>query len=404
MRTGDFWWGTAASSTQAEGAAPASDWLQWEEAGRVPRSGDGNGFASRYEEDFAMLAGLGLRHHRLSVEWARVEPEPGRRDPQAVAHYRDVLAAARDKGIDIWVCLHHFTLPVWFVDAGGFASAEGREYWKRHVHWMAETFGDHVHGWKPVNEPVAFAGAGRLLGMHPPGERDVGSFLEQLEATYIAALEAARILHGSGRPVATIEAVSPVFAASGSEADESAARLVDDVYWGVWTRMLGEGVLHVPLRDPLEVPDAPDVFDLAGFSYYSATSISADLSMGPYPAGAEVGPMGYVPWSEGIGIVLDRLADTLPGRDILICEHGVGTTDDDLRCTILSDSLDLVGAAVRDGVPVRGFFHWTAVDNYEWSFGYDVPFGIIDAERVPRASARLLSDRVAAGLHPPAAR
>src|ERR687884_56742 len=88
-----FWWGTAASSTQAEGAAAASDWLAWEEAGRAPRSGDGNGFALHYADDLRLLASLGLRHHRLSIEWARIEPEQGRRDPDAIEHYLRVLSA-----------------------------------------------------------------------------------------------------------------------------------------------------------------------------------------------------------------------------------------------------------------------------------------------------------------------
>ena len=115
-----FMWGTGASSTQCEGAAPASDWWDWERAGRAPLSGDGNGFATRYAEDFALLAGLGLTHHRLSIEWARIEPEPGEHDATAVAHYRDVLTAARDAGVAPWVSLHHFTLPRWFAADGGF--------------------------------------------------------------------------------------------------------------------------------------------------------------------------------------------------------------------------------------------------------------------------------------------
>ena len=86
-----FWWGTGASSTQAEGAAPASDWLAWERAGKAPPSGDGNGFGTRYAEDFALLAAHGLNHHRLSIDWARIEPEPGRRDTAAVEHYTEVL-------------------------------------------------------------------------------------------------------------------------------------------------------------------------------------------------------------------------------------------------------------------------------------------------------------------------
>ena len=116
-------WGTGASSTQCEGAAPASDWWDWERAGRAPISGDGNGFATRYAEDFALLAELGLTHHRLSIEWARHRARARRARRAAVAHYRDVLAAARDAGVAPWVCLHHFTLPRWFADDGGFLVA-----------------------------------------------------------------------------------------------------------------------------------------------------------------------------------------------------------------------------------------------------------------------------------------
>ena len=91
-------WGTGASSTQCEGAAPASDWWTWERAGHAPLSLDGNGFAARYAEDFALLARLGLTHHRLSIEWARLEPERGKRDGAAVEHYRAVLRAAGEAG------------------------------------------------------------------------------------------------------------------------------------------------------------------------------------------------------------------------------------------------------------------------------------------------------------------
>ena len=103
-------WGTGASSTQCEGAASTSDWWEWERRGKAPLSGEGNGFAERFAEDFESLCRLGLTHHRLSIEWARVEPEEGRHDPEAIAHYRDVLRAASAAGVTPWVCLHHFTL------------------------------------------------------------------------------------------------------------------------------------------------------------------------------------------------------------------------------------------------------------------------------------------------------
>src|SRR5262245_17180204 len=179
----DFLWGTGASSTQCEGAAPASDWWDWERAGRAPLSGDGNGFARRYAEDFALLAQLGLTHHRLSLEWARLEPEPGVHDPAAIAHYRDVLAAARAAGVTPWVCLHHFTLPRWFSASGGFLVERNRtEAWRRHVEFVAETFGDLVGGWQPVNEPNFWPlGAYRGGGL-PPGRNDRAEFALAMEA------------------------------------------------------------------------------------------------------------------------------------------------------------------------------------------------------------------------------
>src|SRR6266850_3336676 len=125
-----FLWGTGASSTQCEGAAPASDWWAWERAGRAPISGDGNGFSTRFADDFRLLAELGLRQHRLSIEWARIEPEPGRRDARAIAHYRAVLTRAVEAGVEPWICLHHFTLPRWFADDGGFLLERNRtEAW-----------------------------------------------------------------------------------------------------------------------------------------------------------------------------------------------------------------------------------------------------------------------------------
>ena len=98
---------------------------------------------TRYAEDFALYADHGLTHHRLSLEWARLEPEQGKHDPAAVEHYRQMLTAARDAGISVWACLHHFTLPGWFSDdGGGFIDKQNRLHWHRHVDWVAETFGD----------------------------------------------------------------------------------------------------------------------------------------------------------------------------------------------------------------------------------------------------------------------
>ena len=392
-----FLWGTAASSTQCEGAAPASNWIDWERAGHAPPSGEGNGFATLYADDFRLYAGLGLRHHRLSIEWARVEPEEGRRDPAAVEHYRRVLVAARDAGVEPWVCLHHFTLPRWFADRGGFGSADNRGgAWARHVEFVAETYGDLVAGWKPVNEPVAHAAGGWLgLGL-PPGRNDPIEFATQLEGVHLANFEAALRLRQTGAPTASIHNLSTVHPVGDGAAP--AAAIVDAILWGSWLGATRDGLLHVPTRTPIERGDLAEAFDLVGFSYYSATGVRADLSLVPFPADAPVSPLGYAIWPEGLRGVLDRLHAELPGRPLLISEFGIGTDndtgEDDERVRYLARGLELVGDA-DDGIDIRGLFHWTGVDNYEWLHGYDVAFGLIDRERVPRQSADVLRRLIA---------
>ncbi len=372
-----FWWGTAASSTQSEGAAPASDWARWEGLGRAPASGDGNGFGTRFAGDFRLYAAHGLTHHRLSIEWARIEPEDGRQDRSAIEHYREILRAAGAAGVAPWVCLHHFTLPGWFVDdAGGFLDDRaGRYRWARHVDFCAETFGDLVRGWKPVNEPVAYAAAAFLYGQHPPGRTSVGDFHKALGTVHRANADAARLLRGGDAPVATIHNLSPVHAADAEPVTRRAASAVDDVIWRSWTE-----------------PDLLDPFDLIGFSYYNAMTVHADGSASPYPATARTGPLGYAPWSPGLGVVLHRLADEHPERPLLVAECGIGTDDEGWRDAYLGECLAEVEAAVSDGIDVRGFFHWTGVDNYEWLKGFEVPFGLFDSERNPKPSAAVLAD------------
>ncbi|MGZ4714129.1 MAG: family 1 glycosylhydrolase [Acidimicrobiia bacterium] len=390
-----FWWGTGASSTQCEGAAPASDWYREEQRGTYPRSGDGNGFATRYAEDFAHYAELGLTHHRLSIEWARIEPEEGRRDQAAIEHYRAILQAARDAGVAPWVCLHHFTLPGWFTEVGegAFCDDRARSYhWARHVAFCAETFGDLVFGWKPINEPFAYAALSYQLGVHPPRQHNFDRMLDAYRGILLAQRDAWRELRGAGTPVATIHNLSPLFPADDSVPAERNTRDIDALMWGVWMRADRDGVLALPGRADEEVADLRECCDLVGFSYYSANAVERDRRFSPYPRDARVGPLGYAPWSEGLGIVLHRLHDELPNRPLLICEHGVGTDDDEWRADILRASLAIVAEAIGDGVDVRGFFHWTGVDNYEWTYGYDVAFGLMTRDREVRPSAAVLTE------------
>jgi beta-glucosidase/6-phospho-beta-glucosidase/beta-galactosidase len=198
------WWGTGAAATQCEGAAPRSDWAGWEAEGRVPPSADGNGFRTRYADDFALLADHGITHHRVTVEWARLEPREGGWDENEVAHLRRVLEAGRDAGVAAWACLLHGSAPGWFTDdrRGWLDDKAATLTWPRHVDRVGEALGDLVAGWVPIHEPDLQARLAYGEGSFPPGrhgdddERDVRAALRTAEA------EAARLLRTGGAPVA----------------------------------------------------------------------------------------------------------------------------------------------------------------------------------------------------------
>jgi len=386
-----FIWGTGASSTQCEGAPPSSDWWEWEQQGFAPPSGDGNGFATRFAEDFGIFADLGLAHHRLSIEWARVEPEEGAYDRDAITHYRDVLGAARAGGITPWVCLHHFTLPQWFARAGGFLVERNRtEHWARHTEFIAETFGDLVGGWQPVNETNYYAAAAHRGRGWPPGHNDRREWEVVSEAIQLASAEAAVRLKQTGVPVSSIFGLSCEVALDEMPETRAEANAIRAVHWDAGLGLFRDGVLRIPGRAPIERPDLAGSFDLIGFSYYATIGVAAGR-MVPYPPDQPVSPLGYGIWAEGLDLVLTRLAEELPATPLLVAEFGIGTDDDQERAQYLRDGLAVVNGALGRGIDIRGLFHWTGVDNYEWHHGYDVSFGLVDRERRVRPSARVLA-------------
>nr|WP_042190467.1 family 1 glycosylhydrolase [Kibdelosporangium sp. MJ126-NF4]CEL19362.1 Beta-glucosidase [Kibdelosporangium sp. MJ126-NF4]CTQ94839.1 Beta-glucosidase (EC 3.2.1.21) [Kibdelosporangium sp. MJ126-NF4] len=381
MEATNFIWGTAASAVQTDGSSPASDWWEWEQAGRAPASGDGNGHATRFADDFTLLREWGFGHHRLSLDWARLEPEQGKHDQAAVEHYRQVLTAGRDAGLNLWVCLLHTALPTWFARTGGFLDPSAERTWAAHVEFVAETFGDLVYGWKPVNGPTSHAVKGYLTGEFPPGHQSRDELGRALKAIHKANFDAALRLRSGGQPVASVQAVTPLFPDDNDTARQ-AAGMLDQLQWASW--------LGFARHDHYA-----DAFDYHGFSYYYATSVDAQGNPGVYPSDHAVNALGYAPWASGIQAVLSRLATELPGSRFLVSELGYGGQDDAQRAEYLTRAVGLVWDAIRDGVDVAGIFFWTGIDNYEWTNGFDVPFGLFDTSRAPRPSAYVVRDLIA---------
>ncbi len=307
-----------------------------------------------------------------------------------------MLASALDAGVQPWVCLHHFTLPRWFADSGGFlAEANRTGGWARHVEFIAETFGDLAQGWQPVNETNYYAFAAYLGRGWPPGHNDLAECAQVSQAMQLATAEAAVRLRQTGAPVASVFGLSGIQALDETPKTTRLAGQLNDLNWRAGLELFRDGVLRVPGLQPTERPDLAGSFDLISFSFYTTNGIR-EGALVPYPADAPVSPLGYAIWADGLGAVLDRLHDMVPGTPLLVAEYGIGTSDDSQRAAYLQRGLQVTNEAIARGIDVRGFFHWTAVDNYEWLHGYDVQFGIIDRDRNIRPSARVLQRQATA--------
>jgi len=351
--------GAACSSLQAEGAAPASDWGGWEAAGWVPASRDGNGFASRYADDAALLAQHGLGSLRLTLEWARLEPRPSERgfDAVEVERYRRILRAVREAGLEAWACLAHTSLPGWYSeDERGFLDERmARRVWPRHVDRVAEAFGDLVDGWVTFHEPVRHALDAWLHGTLPPARRDGDDARRGLRLLLEADAHAARLLATGPAPVATCHWLPDVRPADGTPACKRAADAAVELVWDSWRRLDTGGAW-------------------VGVSSAYGIAVTADGAF------------------HRRGPALDEVLHRLPDRPVVVLTGAV--EDDEERADEVTRHLDAaVAEAVDDRVDVRQVHWWSAVDGYEGWRGFDLRTGLFDRDRNPALVRSLAAER-----------
>lgn len=391
-----FLWGAATAAHQVEGDNSGSDWWDWECRPGTPcpdQSGLACDHYRRYPQDIALLASLGLNTYRFSVEWARIEPEDGRFDEAQLDHYRAMTDAVLAAGLTPMITLHHFTLPRWVAKRGGWLDPEVPGRFARFVGRVVRALGDRVTWWCTVNEPgvVAFGGYLGALSF-PPGRTDLGSW-ERASTGLIDGHRQALLALRAG-------AASPVRAGMTHsliawESDEAGRPFME------WLRRRNEDVFleaatdddfvgvqtytRVPVRvsapQGLLLRLALRVRPLAAATF---PHVIRSQSLDPNPPlrpGARRTQMGYEFWPEAAAITVRRVASLLPGKDILVTEHGVATDDDTERIEFIDRGLAALHALLADGVNLRGYIHWSALDNFEWARGYGMRFGLIGVDR-----------------------
>lgn len=424
-----FLFGTATSATQIEGMTPPSDWLAFaQQAGRVAQGHTPERACEhweRWQEDVALQKSLQLNAHRLSLEWARVEPVEGHFSHRVWDRYRLELGALKDAGIATMVTLHHFTLPPWLARAGGVCATRFPARLARFATHAAEALGDLVDHWITVNEPNALVALGYLFGVWPPGKSGrIDRFLLGQHRLLEAHTRAYRALHHTldRRSAAVsvglaqhLRALVP--ARENAKADHLALEIQQRMFnrYILDALVTGESasLTHRLLSagTTFRVKDAKGCQDFIGINYYSRARTRFGFTKATYLApptdsGLEANDLGWEIYPEGLGDVLIDWGQKskLP---VFVTENGIADATDAKRPAFIVRHLEQVQRALQAGIDVRGYFHWSLLDNFEWAEGYKARFGLVEVDyrtqqRRPRPSAYLYSQIASSGRLPKA--
>ncbi|OQA95388.1 MAG: Beta-glucosidase A [Chloroflexi bacterium ADurb.Bin222] len=390
-----FLWGAATAAHQVEGNNINSEsWVLEHLPGTIyaEPSGDACDAYHRYAEDIALLASLGFNAYRFSVEWARIEPEEGEFSFAALEHYRRVLTTCHEHGLKPVVTYHHFTSPRWLMRCGGWVDAKTPDRFARYCERVTRHLGDLMSAACTLNEPnlalvlekllpFAFqelpwwATAAEAFGVAPDRlglfQFNVSPQAHQvIQRAHRQAVEA--IKSGPGDfPVGLTLALVDVQAAAGGEMQAAEYR-----------RAMHDGYLEQLRGD-----------DFVGVQTYSRMLVGPEGRIAP-PAGAELNQMGDEYYPEALGGTI-RHAARVAGIPVLVTENGLASTDDTRRVEYFRRALRCVADCLQEDIDVRGYFCWSALDNFEWNSGYRPKFGIIAVDRetqqrTPKPSAAWL--------------
>jgi beta-glucosidase len=389
-----FLWGCATSSHQVEGWNTNNQWWDWEQHnGRIWQNDRSLAACDWWRDplpDFDRAVALGQNAHRLSIEWSRIEPDEGQFDPQAIERYRTLLQALRERNLTPMVTLHHFSNPRWLEQKGGWLHPHTPRLFARFAAHAATAFGDLCDLWCTINEPNVYATAGYLLGRFPPGQHNPLTTVRVLAALWrghaAASLAIKRI-----NPTLKVGIVHNFIVfqpATHQWRDTASALLYDYLFNQALFQALQTGRILPPFGTGIQsVPGLRDSIDFFGLNYYTRTMVAFDIREPLMLFGRRFTPAD-VPQSDctatgesygeiyppGIYRALKRVAAL--GKPIYITETGLPDADDDQRPAFLLSHLAEVHRAITAGVDVRGFFHWTLVDNFEWADGWGLRFGL----------------------------
>ena len=405
----DFLLGAATAAHQVEGNNVHSDYWTMERmksTSFVEPSGDAVDHYNRYEEDIKLLAQAGLNCYRFSIEWARIQPEEGRFDAHEVEHYRKVIRCCKENGVIPIVTMHHFTSPKWLISKGGWEAESTVEDFKRYCVYVAEQLGSELEYVCTINEAnmglqlAAIAKRYMKQLLLPKkkkttdgndGKAQVGINLKQMLANQkIAASENAEVF-GCEKLHTFVSQRTP----EGDLLIMRAHRGARDAMKAVCPHLKVGLTLSLHDMQPQRfggkhaakewyaefghyLPYIRDD-DFLGVQNYTRSRFGILGQLDP-PKDAELTQMSYEFYPEALANVIRAVHKEFPG-EIIVTENGIATSDDRRRVEFIRRALMGVEECIADGIPVKGYCHWSLLDNFEWQKGFSMTFGLVAVDR-----------------------
>ncbi|MGB2706147.1 MAG: glycoside hydrolase family 1 protein [Candidatus Omnitrophota bacterium] len=388
----DFLWGAATSSYQVEGDNKNCDWWEWEKKSALKEtSGGACRHYELFKEDFDLAKQLNHNAHRLSIEWSRIEPREGKFSQEEINHYRDVILALRERGIEPVVTLHHFTNPVWFAALGGWVNSNSHKYFLRYTEKIVSALCDKVRFWVTVNEPILYAHFSYCSGRWPPQKKSFRQSLKAGDNMAFSHIAAHKLIHdiykkkGLGAPFVSIAKNLRAFVPCNNRPKNKFAAYLRD-------RLLNFSFIEKLIRQ--------NSLDYIGINYYTRDLVDTGgfglnqllletCQKGHHPL--KKNSLGWEIYPQGLFDLLLKLKKY--GLPLFILENGICTENDKERWDFIREHLASTHSAIEHGANILGYLYWSLIDNYEWDKGFGPRFGIVEVDyntykRTPRESAK----------------
>ena len=373
--------GVASAATQIEGGENNGNWNDWYHKGMIK---DGSNPAratmhyQKWKQDADLMAKMGIKNYRLGIEWARICPEEGKVDKEALAHYRKEIAYLKEKGISILLTIHHFSNPMWFESMGGFTKRENLKYFIRFVKLVVNTFAGQVSEYITINEPNVYATQSYFFGTWPPGEKSIINACKVMSNMAICHIKAYEIIHkvrkdkGFSDTKVSFANHVRVFDPQNPKNIKHRinAKLLDFLFQGAVTEAFTLGKFKWPLLGAKSIKPG-EYIDFIAVNYYTRSTVTRfddGTKEDSYKndLGWEIYPQGMIRVAEELYKLLER--------PIYITENGTCDNNDAFRSRYIYDHLKVIA---ESELPINRYYHWCFCDNFEWIEGDSARFGLV---------------------------